>query len=315
MHRPEASFVLRSSPVNCVCDAFHFMLSLIIESILHKSLKGGMISVVKHRFRHANGDRENSLGKLQSNRIFRLAIFALGALPQFIKLLGCQGIRMTVVCASLYLGSFLVLEVLVYLSNKGSFGVIGTGTTEQSEFTDAPFEKDWGLVLSHVAGVISTFISIYLLTAALYHIIDVVVQHPWPYLLASAMFGLVTALRIQYSTGDSLSTIEASTEGPLAIILALSLGVFPPLLAKVRDASGGRNLWIYIIAILLMCIGLIGGTTYWYFDFARKRRTDNGESGRYVCLLLLNIIAVLLYYAFVYEPTGTFKPAWADQLG
>lgn len=315
VHNLEASFVLRSSPIHCACDAFHFLISLIIEAILHRSLNGGISSAVSNRFRNVSVERGTSLAKLQSNRIYRVGIFMVAALPQFIKLLGCQGVGWTLTCASLYLASFLVLEMSVYLSPTEGLEATTDAVSGEAEDPNTPCGRDWGLYLSHIAGVGSTFMSIYLLTIASYHIIEVVVQHLWPYLSALATFGLATIFSIISPKNETLSKFETSLEGPLTILLVLSLGVFPPLLAKAQSARSTWDMWGYIVTMGLLAIGLSGGTLYWYLNFAWKKRRMYGESGRYVWFLLLNLLAGLLYYAFVYDPTGTVKPAWTDQLG
>ena len=66
-----------------------------------------------------NAEEQSSGVKLQQKLVFRVALFILGALPQIVKLFSIEGILLTRPIASLYFGSFLVLEIGVYFSRDG----------------------------------------------------------------------------------------------------------------------------------------------------------------------------------------------------
>lgn len=106
-------FILRSSPIVCVLDTIQLVFSIAKECCLLKSPRAAITKVAVYRFRDANEAEEGSLGKLQKNTTVRWIIFLIGAVPQIIKLYAMSGVPITKMWSSMYLSSFVVIELMV----------------------------------------------------------------------------------------------------------------------------------------------------------------------------------------------------------
>ena len=82
-----------------------------------RSFDAAAQSVSQERFVDFGG-RHTGLAQLQEIRSVRLIVFVFGALPQIIKLYAMRGILCTQICASLFFGSFLIIEAVMLWLNK-----------------------------------------------------------------------------------------------------------------------------------------------------------------------------------------------------
>ena len=90
---------------------------------------GGARKVARCRFEESEDEEElrgreggsssSSLQKLQRNKIFRTCVFVFGTLPQTVKLYAMSGIFWTKVLGFMFVGFFVILEVIVeYLAEE-----------------------------------------------------------------------------------------------------------------------------------------------------------------------------------------------------
>jgi len=109
------NFVLRSSPIICLLDAVLVVGRVAWCTAVLKSPRAALEMIIRCRFQDIESDaEENSLASLQKNTLFRLCVFAFGALPQFIKLYTMMGLPWTKVWSSMFLGSFVAVEPKYY---------------------------------------------------------------------------------------------------------------------------------------------------------------------------------------------------------
>ena len=110
-------FLLRSSPVICAFDAVGVRALWIAHMLWHlEAPSTAARRIARARFRDIeNEDEEESLTSLEKNFPFRIVVFLFGALPQAIKLFASSGISWLKAWRAMYLGSWTVLEVLIWV--------------------------------------------------------------------------------------------------------------------------------------------------------------------------------------------------------
>lgn len=111
--------------------------------------------------------------------------------------------------------------------------------------------------------------------------------------------------------------VDALILVPLIIGTTLSGGLWLPLYEVLKAAQSKTSVVLSIGAAVSLRLALIHQGIFWHHKFilqTKEKYTDGGISLE-LAILLANILAVALYYAFKYDPTGTVKPGWTDLLG
>ena len=103
------SRALRLSPIVCIVDTLGVLLSVAFFCYKTRSIKHGLTLAARYQGLTEDDPAEP---KLERTWWFRFSVFALGALPQAVKILGMGGILVTKIWGMAYLVSFLVLEGL-----------------------------------------------------------------------------------------------------------------------------------------------------------------------------------------------------------
>jgi hypothetical protein len=109
-------FFLRSSPFICALDISYLLIQITIRG--YRTPRKILEDITKRRFRDVPSEDEGGLSSLQKNAPFRFALFFLGAFRSIIKLFAYQGIPWTQAFGAMYLGSFLIIEILVIPTQK-----------------------------------------------------------------------------------------------------------------------------------------------------------------------------------------------------
>lgn len=109
-------FFLRSSPFICALDISYLLIQITIRG--YRTPRKTLEDITKRRFRDVPSEDEGGLSSLQKNAPFRFALFFLGAFRSIIKLFAYQGIPWTQAFGAMYLGSFLIIEILVIPTQK-----------------------------------------------------------------------------------------------------------------------------------------------------------------------------------------------------
>ena len=314
VHDPATSFALRSSPIICVCDACHLLFCLVYHMLQMGSFRPALGKITTRRLCDPNLDPSSSLTQLQNNRAFRITVFTLGALPQIIKLFGIHGLKWTTMLGSMFLGPFLVLEILVVSVARG----LGPGpsvTTGDPPPQDR-YANDFEKFFAYFVGLGNVLLRFYVETVVIYRYVASLTRSIWPHYLSLAFLVTATAIHMMWSKNSKeLPSAETVMVVPMNIVLALSLGLFVPLLEGARGTGSKPISWTYLVTTILYAIGLFGIISYWYVRLSRPRASRYAESGMHLWFMFHNILTALMYYALAYDPAGTVKPAWTNLFG
>ena len=125
-------FFLRSSPFVCACDTLYIIAALIHQGIGHGSVRVAARVIIENRFSDAANESESeSFSQFRRNTVVRLVLFVLSTLLGIVKIYGMQGVPWTKAWASMFLSSFLILEIVGLLAGKGSYCWTGARVPQQ----------------------------------------------------------------------------------------------------------------------------------------------------------------------------------------
>ncbi|KAL8786931.1 MAG: hypothetical protein Q9195_008010 [Heterodermia aff. obscurata] len=110
-------FYFNTSPIVCTFNALELVFKLVWRKHSMRSLAAAAQSMAEEVSEDVDGSHSR-LAQLQENKTMRLIGFVIGPLPQVIKLYAMRGIPGTQICASLFFGSFLVIEAIMTLLNQ-----------------------------------------------------------------------------------------------------------------------------------------------------------------------------------------------------
>lgn len=311
-------FGLRASPLVCVCDALHFLVSLTGHITSTRSPREAMRRTLQPRFLDWNLRKESSVANLQRNVLFRLILFTLGCLPQIIKLFCMRGIPIVTTIAAFYLSSFLVLETGVYRSSR----LDQVTDTEAGNRTNNPtysgdiLKKDFGWKLRYTACPFSLIILFYPFALSAYEVARLTGHFFWLYAFGFSLLTLLPAIHSMWLKGDEVTLTETTILFPITIGLFLSSCLLLSILDRVRSTDSRIILGLWISAGLLVIMGI--GTNFFYWvDSMTSRDIKSEETGIGWSLFTIfyHLSTALPYYAFRYDSSGTFKPLWVNQLG
>lgn len=348
----EIGFLLRSSPIICLIDAFFVLWEFAFffldshavgaETPLVNRLQQARKRLIAFRFQHElqrnackapaeiarNGDRfrTTSFSDLLNNRYVRWTIFVF-TIPSLVKLYAYRGIIGTQVLATMYLASYIVTELMVIWPRK----MIDHDEEDTHQEKKVPSS---GLTsLTYIAIAINEILALYCIAVAFRQRFGHPGQslHQWlclTVLCAGAVFAIPLFL---------YSAIHSSTLQPLMlpglflpVLFILPLPFIPylgdrflpdmDLSARVEQSTAVALCitWVFVLLIFSSMTTRIVRKK----DFATtEERTGIINAKKRVELasgcffLALNITACLLYYMFGYSSEGTSKPAWVEFMG
>ncbi|KAJ9629561.1 hypothetical protein H2203_001935 [Taxawa tesnikishii (nom. ined.)] len=313
--------LLRSSPVVCLLDTIFVFGRLLHHWIQTSNFPSGVTRLVLERFHDIPGGREaGSWNDLRHNAVFRWILF-LFAIPQAIKLFALGGLVWTKVWAGMYLVSFFVTELFVLVPRRWvmphqDVAELRRGVRAQGATSIA--------YLCMTAG--GAFLLYFLIHAAK----DLcMVQYSWALsvgeatglvLFAAGGLAFVPPAVYSWTYCDRLEEILpallyllAALAVPLIYLLAFS----STTLAAKLDSAGWSALAGTLLA-LWAGLALQSASTNYRFIAPDGRPTPQSrpvEAGLAWYFFLMNLATALLYYRFSYDPRGTYKPSWTEQLG
>ena len=304
-----SSWVLHSSPIVCAGDAIYTLVYFLWLSISFMSPHAAIRFIARRRLRDTIVNGTGSFSALQQNLVFRLTLFIFGALPQLLKLCGMQGIWGTKLAGGLFFGSFMVLEVIVFLSSEEDVHHSNTFRSQAEE----SFERNVG------DGVlaVSLWLDHYLMAIAAHAIVIKSELRLWPYTIGLIVAGLTTVVKMWMPKQEKVSLVDALMLVPLIIGTTLSGGLWLPLYEVLKAAQSKTSVALTITAAVSLGLTLIGQGIFWHHKFklqTKGKYIDVGISLE-LGILVPNVLAAALYYAFKYDPAGTVKPGWTDLLG
>ncbi|CAO1596208.1 hypothetical protein XANCAGTX0491_000060 [Xanthoria calcicola] len=295
----ERSFCLRASPFLCILEAFAVFCQFTYFTIRTHSPRAALNRISRAKLHLSTDGGPTQLLELQNNDVFRAMLFLLGVLPQAVKLYACNGIAVSQTWASLYLGSWVVLELLVVMPAR--YGVVEELEALNSEGTSLSIDSLVELICC-IAIHYCDFMALHYMyvrfekerqihnppTSWNDHVAGFSVATLYLLLLCGRIRGLGPAL------------LETSIYGVYTILLF--------------DFSRFERLWLF--ALRFGRFAALIGVDPWLTEnppelLSMKGYTRFGS----VAFFLMHILTALGSYKFMYDPAGTGKPAWTEYLG
>ena len=320
-------FALRSNPLLCASDALTVLTSTVYWSIQLGSLLGGAHKVARCRFEEPEdeegpprrkGGSSSSLQELQRNKIFRTCVFVFGALPQTVKLYAMSSIFWTKVLGSMFVGSFVILEVILgYLA-----GGLEDLPRDETANTDGGAIRPFDLL----AQAASLTFSFYYLGLGLYKAVENITGPPS--LLNLTIYGVFVTLA-------NLCTMAAVNRRRLVQSWALygSIGVALVCMSSFRTFSVLAPLNTYLrpkldgsVTYEVLYFFTISASVHWALVATIQgyrelhllqltRRVHYIDISLGIFFICVNLASALTFYAYKFDPRGTFKPSWTEYLG
>ena len=274
----------------------------------------------------------------------RWIVFAL-SVSQIVKLFGFQGVLMTQICAAMFLGSFIVVELLVVIPRSYAF-------TEQLEAGE-PVKAAGFDSLPYLTVAASTCFILFVIIQAIVSVFDTfgnnvdTLQSTGLTILFCGSAAFVPSslyshfLRLKKHVSSKTvaedprpSANETTSVKPrislralenilLLLILAVPTAYYllSYLLSPMRKGQHPLNLTTGRIVAPVM-IGIWAALCLlWAHSTFQTVRANGRAIARRVENVLswyfwsLHLVAAVLYYRYVYNPEGTVKPGWTEQLG
>ena len=274
---------------------------------------------------------------------FRVLVFVFGALTQTIKLLAFHGVPWTQVWGMAYLTAFLTIELITIVAEPNTEdrqSQLGVGDPESR----APLSTS--LVESYSGATFATQVWHWLWIVMAICMAHSSVSQPaqstdavsegtklysilWILPLGSPI--AILCLLITSGLTFNIRYYVFSPSGYLACGLGLGAMFYGATYGQLFNMGQLRtNTSIPLVdslAILLMAIPsmLLCSYGHWKNFHLIKRKMHSDQQGdsrqhwnlsyRLAYFSLVNCVSLILYYCLLYDPTGTVKPSWTENLG
>lgn len=310
--------LMRASPIICFLD----MLSIIIRSAVYgirkRSFKKGCTLVMTQRYANDHESARSALSEFKYSSPIRWISF-LASLSQVVKLFAFEGLVWTKVWAAMYLAFFLTVEIHVLMSKRWLSSTWPLNQPAHPEDIPRPHGFRSLPYISVALGVVfSVFFMIKAAALAVNHR-----DRPVNTTDCTGIILLVCSIAIfvppsyySYMTrGDRKRGLRAQISlavvllVPAVYLLALVQHATIPLAPQVSNYLTLGLILIWALASLSWASATFSKADLAYND---KRRIENSLAPVF---FILNVASALLYYRFGYNPAGTVKPAWTENLG
>ena len=324
---------LRSSPIMCAIDAgliiWRFLYYLLSPPI-HQTqdpwkarIRTARIRLLRFRFQDEFSDpsRKGDLADLLRNRYVRLVVFAV-TLSQVVKLYGYSGIPWTKAFASVYLASFLTIELLVTWHRPKIDDLIKSSEKED------PISSSGADSLSYISIAASVAFTLYFASAATRDAFGRPEESTlrWSGLVVPISGAAFCAPVYLYSVLKRDQVVERDQFQQVILpgfllILLIALPLFPYFIAPVIERGSLEIVWhdvftsLMVVAWTGICLKFTSSATKVVRALDNERDRKRMEKGAGVFFLVLNAVTAFLYYRFSYDPRGTQKASWTDNLG
>lgn len=133
----------------------------------------------------------------------------------------------------------------------------------------------------------------------------------------SSLFASIGALSMSYELGLNGMPYQL-------VVLILSIGTLILALITFQETIRMWGRWSEVVTTIMALAVAITGTLAYLFVYLRctsttLRRHLNSEDGRKQnfsgqCIALWTVICIFLYDGYLYDASGTYKPAWTEWL-
>jgi hypothetical protein len=280
--------------------------------------------------------------------------YAVGVAPAYIKLVGFQGMPWTKAWGSMFVASYVANEALSVLGARQSPAnpyvpeaqkKHDSADTSADQKTSAPSPgipnrlhkyRSRAKMVIRLVRMDSIFYAI----AMLLHLVLVVSiasdllkiirtthqgERIWA-VITSSNTTLSVSILVPYALSSQIFVLRhvkhTGMRRDLVVVAAFSmLGLIPYLLGKAHDTDDLRRTLLAINAIAVGAVLLRGLTS-----FLMRSRTlavqlfciepgHEDESHNVWILFVLTLLLTTYWYAYCYNPSGTYKPEWANIFG
>lgn len=333
----------RSSPFICVADTLEVLIALCLYTYQEGSIceAARLVNWRIARTRLGSGESKLEASAVEKHP-WTFTILFLATLVPAIKFLGLQGLFWTRVWAGIYLCSYIVLAIVRALASKG-----WRDRPPVAPLAKVPsfHEKLLGIVrivLLVVAGAVHASVSYWALICAQRQFEEI---YMWPshlmvglkfvqlgltmvmapLLIRAPLFPLyfyfmgvdltwrsITAAPKVHHKFDWIPTAAAILLGSIHISLMMGFG-YPNAIIYLDIVSGvwPITLCFGLLFLLFTILSILSNKV----PFLNFLKIDDGDYKALLVFPFLNFILALLYYRVVYDPTGTAKPSWTEELG
>ena len=136
----------------------------------------------------------------------------------------------------------------------------------------------------------------------------------WPQVIALVILAIFTLLKTFSPKKPETSLMESFAIRSVGLSCCLPTGLLGPLISAINMIQTRMEFWLCNAGTAVVALGHLSLAMYWYNVLSimemSKMATVFGA-----WFILLYLLAALSYYASMYDPTGMFKPSWANQLG
>lgn len=323
----DVNLELRSSPIICAIDSgliiWRFLYYL-MNPLVHQAqdpwmarIRTARIRLLRFRFQDEFSDpsRKGDLVDLVKNRYVRLLVFAV-TFSQVVKLYGYSGIPWTKAIASLYLASFLTIELLVTWYRPKIDDMIKSSEREDS------ISSSGADSLSYISIAASVAFTLYFASVAARDAFGRPEESTlrWSGLVVPISGAAFCVPVYLYSVLERTQFQQIILPGFLLILL-IALPLFPYIIAPVIERGSLEIVWqdfftsLMVVAWTGICLKFASSTTRIVRAVDKEQARKRMEKGSGVFFLVLNAVTAILYYRFSYDPRGTRKASWTDYLG
>lgn len=268
---------------------------------------------------------DNRAGITEPERhfFFRLLVFIFGALPTVIKALAIHGDRVSCLLVLGFFIPFLGLEFIKWLAPPPTLSRLAEATRVQA--TRTPAEKKLGVtpfrqLVAYFALTIHINLCLETVNVALMK--SIFEAKPLETNRFITRFSSLVAMVVPVS----LKVYEWAPENmrSFLVMLTLFVGGIILFLIVVQELIGVWGHWSDIATNFLAITVTTTGTLAHFFVYLRSTSTTlcqlfDGEERHKQSFLeqwtaLWTVGCIFLYYGYLYDPSGTYKPAWTDWL-
>ncbi|KAI4097662.1 MAG: hypothetical protein LQ339_006707 [Xanthoria mediterranea] len=294
----ERSLFLRASPFLCILEASAVFCQFTYFTIRTRRPRAALNRISRAKLHLSPDGGPTQLLELQNNAVFRAILFLLGVLPQAVKLYAYEGIAVSQTWASLYLGSWLVLELLVVMPAR--YGAVEEPEPLNSERASFAIDSLVELICC-IAIHYCDFMALHYMYVR-FEKERQISNQPTSWKDQMTGFGMMTGYII-------FSIVRIWGGGPAL----LESSIFSVNTFFLFDFSRSELFWIFALRFgrFAAMIGIYG----WYTErqpvlLSMKGYTQFGS----VAFWLMHSLTALGSYKFMYDPAGTGKPAWTEYL-
>ena len=330
----EWSRALRLSPIVCMVDTLGVLFSIAFFWYKTGSVKDGFYLAARYRCLTEDDPAEP---KLERTWWFRLSVFALGALPQAVKLLGMGGIPVTKMCGMAYLVSFLVLEGLDLLQprQRGDDHALEQHAAVLDDYICLPscpavytqaicFVAEALVIpiayLNHRCDLEPSncvpLLEPFNLTDAITVLIKIT---PYWLLVQLSPFVVNRAINLRYERAfrpsgreDDLEVFEMFVLLPIAAT-GVGLGVRNRICLSAIETAALAFLMIFLVWVVIGTEQVF--KVRWIRKLLRLQYHERKEGYFPLFFTAGNIAGIMCYYRYMYDPFSTYKPPWTEYLG